>query len=375
MSRRVLFLLGGLPVGGSEANVVAVMPYFVKTGIVPIVCTLSRDADSFLADRLERIVGCVRLDLGAHGLFDPRALRRLRRLVRAEGVEVVHAEDQYASIFGALATRGLAAGFMISRHVLREQMRPPREAVKSRLVYVAARRADAVVAVSEAVRERFTEQARLQPERIHVVHNGIALEPFEHSRDQVAARELLGWEPARPVVTIIGVLRYGKGHDLLLRAVPAVRAAFPDVVVKIVGGGELQPPTMDAVAALGGSVDMLGARADVAEILEASDVVVQASQSEGLPTVMMEAGAAGRPVVATDVGGTRDIVRHKETGILVSPGDAEALAAGIVRLLADPCLAREMGLRARERVFATFSLDVQAQETAALYDRVASLRR
>jgi glycosyltransferase involved in cell wall biosynthesis len=120
---------------------------------------------------------------------------------------------------------------------------------------------------------------------------------------------------------------------------------------------------------------MLGARADIAEILEASDVVVQASHSEGLPTVMMEAGAAGRPVVATDVGGTRDIVRHDETGILVPPGDADALAAGMVRLLAEPCVAREMGRRARERVFATFSLDVQAQETAALYDRVASRRR
>jgi glycosyltransferase involved in cell wall biosynthesis len=375
MGRRVLFLLSGLPVGGMEANVVAVIPHFVKLGIEPIVCTLSRDADSFLAERLERVAGCKRLDLGAQGLFDVRAMRRLRRIVRGEGVEVVHAEDQYASIFGGVATRALDTEFVITRHVLREMMHPAREAAKSRLVYVAARHADAVVAVSEAVRERFTQQARLRPARIHVIHNGIDLEPFEQGRDRLATRTRLGWATDRPVVTIVGVLRYGKGHDVLLQAVPAMQSAFPDIAVKIVGGGELVPPLMDAVTALGGTVEMLGARADVAEILTASDVVVQASHSEGLPTVMMEAGAAGCPVVATDVGGTRDVVSAGETGILVPPRDPAALAAGVVRLLSAPCEAREMGRRARERIFATFSLEMQAQETASLYDRVASVRR
>ena len=236
MGRRVLFLLGGLPVGGSEANVVAVMPYFVKVGIEPIVCTLSRDSDSFLAERLERVAGCTRLDLGAQGLFDVRAMRRLRRIVRVEGVEVVHAEDQYASIFGGFATRGLDTGFVITRHVLREMMHPAREAAKSRLVFLAARHADAVVAVSEAVRSA----SRSRPasgRRIHVIHNGIDLEPFEQRRDLATTRTRLGWETDRPVVTIVGVLRYGKGHDVLLNAVPAMKAAFPEVAVKIVGGG------------------------------------------------------------------------------------------------------------------------------------------
>jgi glycosyltransferase involved in cell wall biosynthesis len=375
MGRRVLILLGGLPVGGAEVNVVAVMPWFVKVGIEPIVCTLSRDSDSFLAERLEQETGCSRFDLGADGLFDLPAMRRLRQLVRAEGVEIVHAEDQYSSIFGGFATRALPTRFVLTRHVLLEWMHPAREAVKSRLVFLAARHADAVVTVSEAVRDRFARQAHLAPERIDVIHNGIDLEPFEPAADdRVTARTLLGWEPDRPVVTIVGVVRPGKGHELLLDAVPALKAAHPGVTVKIVGGGDLSPALMDVVASFGDTVDILGARADIPEILAASDVIVQASHSEGLPTVMMEAGAAGRPVVATDVGGTRDVVRHDETGVIVAKGDSEALAAGVLRLLSDPCVAREMGRRARERIFSTFSLEVQATQTAALYDRVASDR-
>jgi len=374
MGRRVLFLLGGLPVGGAEANVVAVMPHLVKVGIDPIVCTLTRASDSFLAERLEGVAGCTRVDLAADGLFDLRAMRRLRRLVRTEGVEVVHAEDQYASIFGGFATRALATRFMLTRHVLLELMHPVREATKSRLVFLAARRADAVVTVSEAVRQRFSEQAHLAPGRIDVIHNGIELEPYDHQPDRVTARTHLGWAADRPVVTIVGVLRPGKGHDVLLKAVPAMKSAFPDLSVKIVGGGALAPPVMDAVASLGDTVEILGARADVPELLAATDVIVQASHSEGLPTVMMEAGAAGRPVVATDVGGTRDIVLHDETGILVARGDSEGLATGVVRLLQAPCEAREMGRRARERVLATFSLDAQAEATTTLYDRVVSAR-
>jgi len=374
MGRRVLFLLGGLPVGGAEANVLAVMPSFVEAGIEPIVCTLSRSSDSFLAERLEAVAGCTRLDVAADGLFDLRAMRLLRKIVRAEGVDVVHAEDQYGSIFGALATRMLPTRFVLTRHVLMEWMHPLREATKSRLVFLAARRADAVVAVSEAVRQRFSEQAHLDPARIDVIHNGIDLEPYEHLPERDVARAHLGWPAERPVVTIVGVLRPGKAHDVLLRAVPAVKSAFPEVSVKIVGGGELAPAVMETVASLGDTVEILGARSDVPEILAATDVVVQASHSEGLPTVMMEAGAAGRPVVATDVGGTRDIVVHDETGLLVARGDSEGLARGIVQLLGGPCAAGEMGRRARERIFTTFSLRAQAETTAALYDRVVSAR-
>ena len=374
MGRRVLFLLGGLPVGGAEANVVAAMPSFVEVGIEPVVCKLSRASDSFLAERVEGVAGCTRMDLAADGLFDLRAMRRLRRIVRAEGIEVVHAEDQYGSIFGLFATRALPTRFLLTRHVLLEMMHPLREATKSKLVFLAARRADAVVAVSEAVRQRFSAQAHVAPARIDVIHNGIDVEPYERQPDREAARRHLGWAVDRPVVTIVGVLRPGKAHDVLLQAVPAVRAAFPDVRVKIVGGGELAPPVMQTVASLGETVEILGARSDVPEILAATDVVVQASHSEGLPTVMMEAGAAGRPVVATDVGGTRDIVVHDETGILVGRGDSDALARGIVRLLGSPCVAAEMGQRARARILATFSLLAQAEATAALYDRVVSAR-
>ena len=177
-------------------------------------------------------------------------------------------------------------------------------------------------------------------------------------------------------MTIVGVLRAGQGPRRVVEGRSRLKAAFPEVSVKIVGGGELAPPVMDVVASLGDTVEILGARSDVPEILAATDVVVQASQSEGLPTVMIEAGAAGRPVVATDVGGTRDIVLPDETGLLVAavatPTGWRGESCSCSRARAKRT--RDGSPRAWRRILATFSLDAQAETTAALYDRVVSAR-
>ena len=370
-SLRVALLLGGLPVGGAEVNVVALLPRLVAHGVAPVVVTLARDSDSFLADRIEA-EGCPRVDLGARRLLDFGAIRRLRAFLRSEQISVLHAEDLYSVIVGALAVRGTNTRFVLTRHVLGHDRRPRREAVKSILGYLGAWRADAVIAVSQAVRTKFAAQAHLPSSRITVIHNGLELAPFEELRDRSTARDHLAWNESQLTVSIIGVMRQCKGHDTLLAAVPAIRDAFPDVAVKIIGGGEVPSELRAQVDALAGTVEFVGERSDIPEVLTATDIVVQASRSEGLPTVMMEAGAAGIPVVATDVGGTRDVVEDGATGLLVPPEDPQALAAAVVQLLGSPERRRAMGLNARASILRRFSLDRQAQLTADLYCRLAA---
>jgi glycosyltransferase involved in cell wall biosynthesis len=367
---RVALLLGGLPVGGAEVNVVALLPRLVAQGVTPVVVTLSQDSDSFLADRIAR-EGCQRVNLGARRLFDVGAIRRLRAYLRSERIEVLHAEDQYSVIVGSLAVRGTDTRFVLTRHVLGHDRRPRREAVKALLGYLAARRADAVIAVSQAVRTTFASQAHLPSSRITVIHNGLDLAPFEELEDRAAARDRLAWSQTRPTISIVGVMRQCKGHDTLLDALPAIRDAFPDVVVKIVGGGDVPAELRARIDALAGTVELVGERSDIPAVLAASDIVVQASRSEGLPTVMMEAGAAGVAVVATDVGGTSDVVEDGTTGLLVPREDAQALAAAVVQLLGDPERVRSMGLNARASILQRFSLDRQAQLTADLYRTLA----
>jgi glycosyltransferase involved in cell wall biosynthesis len=124
---------------------------------------------------------------------------------------------------------------------------------------------------------------------------------------------------------------------------------------------------------LGDAVEFLGERMDVPDILRASDLLIQASWSEALPTVLIEAGAAGLPVVATDVGGSAEIVQDGKSGFIVPPGNPAALAARTITLLQAPALAQQMARYAHDFVHATFSLPRQAEQTLALYTQV--LRR
>src|SRR5262249_15124873 len=184
----------------------------------------------------------------------------------------------------------------------------------------------------------------------------------------------MGWKGDSPVGIMVGVLRGWKGPDGLLKGNPPLRALVPNVKVKLVGDGELESAIRQEASPLADSIEFLGQRMDVPELLGASDVLILPSWSEALPTVLIEAGAAGLPVVATRVGGTAEIVEDERTGYIVNPGDADGLADSIIRLLNDPSHAREMGDHAYQRIVNMFSLGRQAKSTVALYETLLKSR-
>lgn len=365
---RVLWVTSGLQPGGGERNIVSVMPHLARSGAEVALCTLTRRWDGPLAEEFSR-TGLRRFDLGARRLADPVALTRLVRLIRGAGVDVVHSQDQDGNILAALAGWLCRVPVVMSRHVIVEPAPTRRSAVRARLVLASmARRAAAVVAVSEAVRTSLGD-AGVPLERIRVVPNGILRSGFPARPDRGAARASLGWD-ARPVVLVPAVLRPGKGHEVMLEATQTVRERVPGTRVVLAGDGPLRGGLERAASAVEG-VELLGHRDDVPLLMEACDVVVLPSFSEGLPTVLIEAALAGRPAVASRVGGAPEVVVDGVTGHLVPAGAPAALADAIVRVLADGAAADRMGARAREAAD-RFSLPRQA---AALVDLYRGVRR
>lgn len=275
---------------------------------------------------------------------DPvRDLAAVRRLARAtRGVDLVHAHGLRAGLVAVIAGRGRSAPVVVTLH--NAVLDPPglRRRLLGGLETVVARRATIVLAVSADLAAgalaRGGRDVRFAPVAAP------SLPPPTRLRAEV--RESLG-AADRPLVLAVGRLHEQKGHDVLVRASARWSARTPVPLVAIAGDGPEAGRLAALVADLRAPVTLLGRRDDVADLLDAADVVTLASRWEGWPLVAQEALRAGRPLVATQVGGTPQLVG--DGGVLIRPGDVEALDAAVTRLLDDPVAAAALGLAAVAR--------------------------
>ncbi len=368
---RALVMMSCLQMGGGETNVVGFLPFLSRYGVEPALCTLTTARDTVLADVVAR-TGIARYDLGARRMLDRGAWRRLEQLVLDQRIDVIHSHDVDSNVVAALVRRRVGRAVVMTRNVLADETATWKLFMRSRLVFPAARfGSDHVITVADAVGRSFARRAALPRDHLTTIRTGIALERFTPAMTRDEAREALGWDTARPTVVMVSVLRQGKGHDLLFRAIPRLRASIPRVVVKIVGGGEMEEDLRRQAAHLGDAVEFTGQLYEtLPTALWASDALVLPSRAEGLPIVLIEAAAAGLPVVATDVGGCSEVVAEGRTGFLVGRDDDEMLADRLAYLLQHGDAARAMGSAARSRAEARFSLSEQARATADLYRRV-----
>jgi glycosyltransferase involved in cell wall biosynthesis len=239
-----------------------------------------------------------------------------------------------------------------------------------------ARRTDCLLAVSETVRRELLGFGIGSPERMRVMPLGLDLDRFARSdamRGLVRAE--LGLAPETPTVGIVARLVPIKAHEVFLEAAARLARRLPRVAFVVVGDGERRAELETAACRLElqGRVHFLGWRQDLDRIYADLDVVALTSRNEGSPVSLIEAMAAGRPVVATRVGGVPDLVEDGLTGTLVGPGDAGALAEAVAALLADPDQARAMGEAGRKRVLPAFGAERLMADVDRLYTEL--LRR
>jgi glycosyltransferase involved in cell wall biosynthesis len=229
------------------------------------------------------------------------------------------------------------------------------------------RRSDAVIAVSQAVGDHVLQGMRHR-ERLHVIPNGVDLARFRPALQDEAGAS--GGGPVR--ILVVGRLIFNKGPQFVLEAAPQVLARFPDARFVFAGDGPMEDELRQEASKRGiaANVDFLGHRDDIPELLASASMAVRPSLSEGLPLVALEAMAAGLPVIATDVGGTREVVTDGETGYLLQPNDVAGLARRICDLAADAHLRSKMGARGREFVEQGYDWSRIAERTVEVYEQV-----
>jgi glycosyltransferase involved in cell wall biosynthesis len=364
---RVVFSLDSLGVGGTEMNAVRTAERLDPDRYdLAFVCLSTPEGP--LAARLAA-AGVPVHPFPISSLHGWRTMRqgvRLARFLRATRTDVFHAHDIYSNVFGLPFARLAGVPRVVGS---RRWWEGPDRAGQRLANRVACRFAHAVLANSERVGALVAGEG-ISPGRIAIVPNFVdddafAAPPPERLR---AWRAELGIGEGEPVVGIVANLHPVKDHASLLRAAAILRARWPALRVVVVGGGD--PAPLQALAAtlgVGEAVRFAGARPAVPSPHHLFDVSVLCSRSEGLPNSILEAMAAGRPVVATRVGAIPDAVVHGVTGLLVPPGDPAALADAIGALLDDAPLRRRMGAEGRRAARARYAPGAALAALAALY--------
>jgi glycosyltransferase involved in cell wall biosynthesis len=305
-------------------------------------------------------------------LSDLRALLRLFRLFRTWRPAIVHTHTAKAGLLGRVAARAARVPTVVHTyhgHVLRGYFSPAKTAAFRRLECALAHFTDALVAVSNAVRADLVAFGVAPRERIRVIPLGLDLRHLEGALPRGTLRSEAGFAADAPLVGMVGRLVPIKDAPTFLRAASLVRTKLPHARFALVGDGE-ERPALEAQASemgLGDVLHFFGWKQDLRPVYGDLDVVVNASRNEGTPVALIEALAAARPVVATRVGGTPDLLGEDERGRLVAPQDAGALAQGIIETLEEAEASRRRALAGRDYVIAGHSADRLVRDVDALY--------
>ena len=357
-------------VGGTERQFVNVTKHLDRSRFDIRVGCLSREGD-FLKDIEAMRVPVTEYRISS--LYSPGTMHaqwRFAQDLRREGVRLVHAYGFYPNVFCIPPAR--IAGCITIASVRDTGVFTSRVKLKSVAQKMACRMADSVVANSVAVRDWLVGLG-MNEDQIHVIPNGIVVPPLGEAPGDSPIRREFGIHPKAPVIAVVSRLNPGKGIEYFLHAVQTVIKRYRGAKFLIVGASYFNPqykPSLEKLAqdlGLQDHVIFTGERNDVQQLLREANLVVLPSLSEGFSNVILEAMAAGLPVVATNVGGNPEIVRDGKTGLLVPARDAGALAQGMIRLLEAPDLARQYGKTGHERVSKHFSLASTIRSTEDLY--------
>ncbi len=271
------------------------------------------------------------------GLNFVNRIKRLNQILKEESVDILHTHHLGPFLHALLVSRRRKG----IRWIHTEHIRPdidksyPRNGV--RVINRFSKFADAVTGVSEEVGTYFHNKARVPEDKIFTILNGVDIKKYSCPNGRFTKRSEIGIPEDTLVIGIIGSLRKQKNHKNLIKAFSIVLSLLSNVCLVIVGDGECREDAEGLVSDLNivNYVHFLGYRLDTAELMSAIDVYCLPSFFEGMPLTVIEAWAAGKPVVATNVIGVKELVRHEENGVLVPSDNPEKLAEELIRVITD----------------------------------------
>ncbi len=301
-----------------------------------------------------------------HGMTDWQWALQFKRLLRQEQVDLIHAHEFDANVQGTFVAALSGIPLVATVHGKNYFW----ERIRRRLAYRWVSRKATMVAVSQNLKQFIIEKVGVLPGRVKVLYNGVDVLPQCTPTEVIECRKELGLPEDHQIVGVVGNLYPVKGHQYLIDGIPSVLAKCPNTSFVFAGRGELEVELKAQVHRLGveAKVFFLGLRQDIPRILAMLDVFVLPSLSEGLSMAILEAMIAGKPVVATQVGGNPELVLDGETGFLVPPRDSQTLAAKVVTLLTDKDTAAQFAERGKRRAEGQFSLRTMVSSYQSLYD-------
>jgi glycosyltransferase involved in cell wall biosynthesis len=364
----VLYLVEALFVGGREEVVLVEAKYLDRARFEPLVCVLS-DKEGPVGAEL-RAAGVEVVALRSRTRRPSLSLlRELAGLVKSRGIDLIHAHDYKSALYGRLLSR---ARLPVVYSVHTDYLRPRR---KHHLINRAlARYTDGVIGVSTGLCQAVVRLDGMPPERVRLLPNAIDPERLEAGQDERSEvrRRFFGPDDVCVFVTVAR-LEADKGFCYLLEALARLHG---NCRALIIGSGPEEGALRRQASLLGleGRVVFAGTERRLGPLLKAGDAFVLPSLHEGMSVALIEAMYLGLPVVASEVGGTGSVVSHGEQGLLVPPGDAEALSRAMESIAADPDRARQMGRAGRSRVEAAFLPRHHLAALEGLYEQVLRWR-
>ena len=359
---RVMHLLANLNVGGMENGVVNLANHIDDSKFSMSICCLNTEGP--LRGRLREDIKVFNMQQKPGKAFS--LYIRLARLLMAERVDIVHTHNSYTALYGIPAARILHGPIVIhGEHGISDCTNGYRRYIK-KLVLVLSHW---VTTVSDGIGEDVESLWGTPSEKITVVPNGVDQEKY--SRRELRTYVVNGSRKTKDGIILgaVGRLTDEKNYPLLLAAVKQVIQSVPNTRLIIIGDGPLRT-VLESKArelSISGSVDFLGERTDVPELLNVMDMFILASYSEGMANCLLEAMAVGLPVIASDIKGNIEIVVDQKTGFLFQSGDQSALVDKIIRLIGNPLLRKQFGEAGMGRVDKLFSIGKMVENYERLY--------
>lgn len=358
---------GSLPRGGAEELRYILLKGINRDRFSPFVCCIKEKGA--VGRRIEGL-GVPVIELGlSENMYDIRALPALFNLIKGRGFHIVQSCMFIATMFATLPAKISGVPVILSEEHCLEVWKKGHHKFIDRAVFSLV---DRVIAVSEEVKKYMMRNEGVSGDKIAVLPNTADQERF---KDLSAAKDLrseLNIDSASPVIGIIGRLHPQKGHKFLFDSLIRIKEVFPYVKVLVAGEGPLERELKDYIKKmqLENNVIFLGSYEDTPAIFKAIDLLAVSSLYEGQSVVILEAMAGAKPVVATNVGGTPELIENEKTGILIESSNACALSNAIIKLLKDKERARHLGLAAQEMFFKQFSPDAYVQRMENLYSKL-----
>lgn len=368
---RILELLPTSGPGGAPKHVWDLVRHLPREEFEPVI---GAPRDGLLFDRFRELgLGVVEFPCRRLGA---RHVLLATRLVSQLGIDIVHTHGKGPGLYGRLAARWRRVPSIHTLHGVHDNAHSP----LGRKIALALERGlslttHTIINVSKSQHAEALGLGLYHPEQGVVIVNGVDLDEMERRTVQsTIRRETLGLASDDVVIGNISRFDPVKHIELLVETIELLKPRLPHLVLVLVGSGKDEGRIRRLVLDRGlrQNVMFTGSLPDAAHIYPVFDLYIAASRKEGLPLSLVEAMAAGLPVVATDAPGHRDVVAHGETGLLVPPGDRTALAQAIVSLVSDPARRKAMGEAGRGRAHREFDLRSMVEATAHVYRRAAS---